>query len=185
MSSYPEMEKLKKKQRARQIIDTVLTLLFMLLIFSFSAQDGETSSATGGRVTVFVQRLFFPSYSEGPQEELEAFLGALNFFIRKAAHYTEYVVLGALLSRTLQSYGLSYRGRILFGILAGGLYAVLDECHQLFVPGRTGAVFDVLIDLFGVIAGVLILTGLSAVHESFLTQKKGGNIIKEKQEAEG
>ena len=179
------MEKSKRKQRARQIIDTVLTLLFMLLIFFFSAQDGETSSAAGGRVTLFLQRLFFPSYSEGSPEELEEFLGALNFFVRKAAHFTEYLVLGLLLSRTFQAYGFSYRGRILFGVLAAGLYAALDECHQLLVPGRTGAVFDVLVDLSGAAVGVLILTGLSAVHESFLTQKKGGNIIKEKQEDEG
>jgi VanZ family protein len=39
---------------------------------------------------------------------------------------------------------------------AGIAYAITDEVHQLFVPGRVGAPLDVVIDSVGVAAGVLL-----------------------------
>jgi VanZ family protein len=35
-------------------------------------------------------------------------------------------------------------------------YAITDEIHQIFVPGRDGIVFDVIIDTFGAIFGLEI-----------------------------
>ena len=47
--------------------------------------------------------------------------------------------------------------RILPVLAAGFLYAVSDEIHQTFVPGRSGEVGDVLIDTFGVLIGVCMV----------------------------
>ena len=38
------------------------------------------------------------------------------------------------------------------------LYAATDELHQIFVPGRTGKVTDILLDSAGALLGVLLLT---------------------------
>ncbi|MBQ6679326.1 MAG: VanZ family protein [Lachnospiraceae bacterium] len=154
------------KKIAERIVFTVLTLAFMLLIFSFSAQNADQSNASGGRVTGLLQRIFFPAYSELPAAEYEIFIGKLTYLVRKVAHFSEYLVLGLLLSRTLKAYGISYGKRIIFGILIALLYAVLDECHQLFVPGRSGAFFDVLVDTAGAVNGVLLMTGLSAIRDA-------------------
>lgn len=40
--------------------------------------------------------------------------------------------------------------------LTGALYAASDEFHQLFVPGRSGQISDVLLDSAGVCFGVLL-----------------------------
>lgn len=44
------------------------------------------------------------------------------------------------------------------------LYAISDEVHQLFVPGRGGQVRDVIIDSAGAIAGILGYNGLSRIR---------------------
>jgi len=76
-------------------------------------------------------------------------LGTWDLVLRKCAHATEYAILAVLLVRAL--------GRELPAFVAGVAYAVTDEVHQRFVPGRHGAVYDVAIDAFGVLLGVLAL----------------------------
>jgi len=75
-------------------------------------------------------------------------LGGWDFALRKLAHAAEYAVLGALLVRA------TGRGALAFGL--GALYAVSDEIHQAFVPGRMGAPLDVAIDAIGVACGVVL-----------------------------
>jgi VanZ family protein len=74
-------------------------------------------------------------------------LGTWDTILRKGAHVTEYVVLGALLVRAL--------GRELPAWLAGVAYAATDELHQHFVAGRHASPVDVAIDAVGVALGVL------------------------------
>ena len=76
-------------------------------------------------------------------------LGTWDLVLRKLAHTLEYAVLGLLLVRAL--------GRELPAFLAGVAYAATDELHQRFVPGRHGALYDVAIDAFGVLIGVMAL----------------------------
>jgi VanZ family protein len=75
-------------------------------------------------------------------------LGTWDTVLRKAAHISEYAVLGALLYRAL--------GREASALAAGIAYAATDEFHQRFVSGRIGSVADVAIDALGVAAGMLV-----------------------------
>jgi hypothetical protein len=75
-------------------------------------------------------------------------LGGWDLALRKIAHAAEYAVLGVLLLRAL--------GRAWLAVAAGVLYAVSDEVHQAFVPGRHGSPVDVAIDAVGVACGVLL-----------------------------
>jgi VanZ family protein len=79
-------------------------------------------------------------------------LGAWDTVLRKIAHPAEFAVLGFLLARAL--------GHDLAAFLLGAAYAVTDEVHQAFVPGRLGSVWDVLLDSVGVALGVLLLRRL-------------------------
>ena len=49
-------------------------------------------------------------------------------------------------------------------LIAAG-YAATDEFHQLFVPGRSGQISDVLLDSAGALAGVWIMTGLEKIRK--------------------
>jgi VanZ family protein len=83
------------------------------------------------------------------QPDLSTGLGSWDLVLRKLAHLAEYAVLGALLLRAV--------GMRVPALLAGVAYAVSDEIHQTFVPGRQGSVLDVLIDSAGVVIGILVL----------------------------
>jgi VanZ family protein len=75
-------------------------------------------------------------------------LGLWDTILRKAAHVTEYGVLGALLLRAL--------GQEAPALAVGIAYAASDEVHQHFVRARHGAPIDVAIDAIGVAAGMLL-----------------------------
>ena len=76
-------------------------------------------------------------------------LGTWDLLLRKAAHMTEYAILGALLLRAL--------GRELPALLVGVAYAMSDEIHQHFVEGRHASALDVALDSLGVAVGISLL----------------------------
>jgi VanZ family protein len=75
-------------------------------------------------------------------------LGTWDLVLRKLAHACEFAVLGGLLLRALRDERAA--------LAAGIAYAISDEVHQHFVPGRIGSPVDVLIDSAGVAVGVLL-----------------------------
>jgi hypothetical protein len=75
-------------------------------------------------------------------------LGGWDLVLRKLAHAAEFAVLGLLLLRAL--------GHAWSAFWLGVAYAVTDEIHQAFVPGRLGSPMDVAIDAAGVAAGVVV-----------------------------
>jgi VanZ family protein len=81
-------------------------------------------------------------------------LGGWDLVLRKVAHAAEFAVLGALLARATDRAGLA--------LVLGVLYAVSDELHQSFVPGRLGSPVDVVIDALGVAAGVFVWQSVRA-----------------------
>jgi VanZ family protein len=81
-------------------------------------------------------------------------LGTWDLVLRKLAHGAEYALLGALLLRAL--------GGELPAFLAGVGYAITDELHQHFVPGRAARPLDVLIDTVGVAVGIVLWRRLAA-----------------------
>jgi VanZ family protein len=84
-------------------------------------------------------------------------LAAMHSGLRKVAHFAEYLVLSVLLYRAVRvgrRWDLRAAG---IAIAIAGLYAISDEFHQWFVPGRTAAATDCLIDVSGAMAGQGIL----------------------------
>jgi VanZ family protein len=84
---------------------------------------------------------------------------AVQVFVRKSGHVTEFAVLAVLVWWALRKASGRFRdGWNLPAVaLAWGIttaYAVTDEVHQAFVPTRTGDVVDVLIDSVGAAFGL-------------------------------
>ena len=93
----------------------------------------------------------------------------LSYFVRKAAHFTEFTALGMLLAWL---HGMLQKGKLqpfLWGILA----ASVDETIQCFVPDRGPSLFDVGIDTFGVLTGMLLLIiGHSILFQNPMEEQK-------------
>ena len=76
-----------------------------------------------------------------------------DFFIKKSAHFIEYLILALLVYRAIRlTSGLLPSRTFFLTLFVCMLYAVSDEWHQSFIPGRGPHVRDILIDTFG--AGV-------------------------------
>lgn len=133
------------------IIKSVLILGWMALIFSFSHQPPSISDAQSGGVTALFQPLFPGVDSD-----------ALTHSIRKIAHFTLYAVLGGLLVWTLFPFT---RRAPLYATFISPIYALSDEFHQSFIPGRSAELTDVLIDTAGAATGALILLVLLQKHK--------------------
>lgn len=132
-------------QRKRPAV-WLFPLAVMVLIFWFSSQQGDDSSALSGAVTDFLYGLFRPLF---PGMAPADFALALTWPVRKFAHMGEFTLLylSFLTAFRFGSSMASPAGRTLVSLVSTGLYACSDEFHQLFVPGRAGRAADVAIDL--------------------------------------
>lgn len=144
---------MKKKSR---IVMTLLVLLWAGVIFWFSAQNAEQSDQMSGQIVEKLISLIVPGYEGMTIDEREQVLHTVTFLIRKGAHFSEYLIFGALLWGWCVSF--SFSGKVLFlgPWITGSIYAVTDELHQMFSDGRSPQVGDVGIDSVGVLSGVML-----------------------------
>lgn len=126
----------------KKIVKLLLIVIWLLVIFLFSNQDGSTST----------------SLTNGILEKYLFFVDSDIFFmiIRKMAHITEYFILGILVLNFINEFKIDKK--IVVSILISFILASFDEFHQLFIPDRTGRLLDVFIDMIGASLGILILS---------------------------
>jgi VanZ family protein len=79
----------------------------------------------------------------------------IEFFIRKAGHVGEFMLLALLLGYALLAKPIKRTSAITISALFSLLYAASDEWHQTFVPGRTGHAIDVVMDSVGILIAVI------------------------------
>lgn len=145
-----------KKAKWVQIVCATLSLVWMIVIFAFSAQDGVESAQTSDKVVNQVAPVVVPDYNHLSAPQKIEKKQELSFIVRKCAHYSEYALLGLLVSFALPFDRMKRRYTSLIAMGVCVLYAVSDEFHQNFSGGRSPAVRDVLIDSCGALTGVLI-----------------------------
>ena len=126
------------------------------MIFFFSAQGGEDSMRTSGGVVDFLLRLLVPNFDAMAERDRLAIYDQLQYLVRKAAHFTEFAMLGA--SLRLLFHALYLRRPILWAWIVGTLYACSDELHQMLTEARAAMWQDVAIDSAGVLTAVLLVT---------------------------
>ena len=145
-----------KKINIIRIILIILLFITFARIFSFSNQNGVQSSGVSRKVTKILTNNI-KKVQAMSKEEKEIFMNNAEKIIIKLAHFSIYTVVGFLMMALMSTYNAKtiIRVSISFGI--GVIYAISDEIHQYFIPGRSGRVFDVIIDSFGVLTGICII----------------------------
>ena len=139
----------------KKTIFAVLLVLWMGFIFSMSSENAEKSSNTSGQ-TIRVVLSAVPEFEKQPEEVKVNIIEELQFIVRKSAHFIRYMILGILASCLILHYK-NINKKYLLAFLICVIYAISDEIHQLFVPGRSGQVRDVLIDSAGSLLGIIIV----------------------------
>jgi VanZ family protein len=134
----------------------LLLVVWMIVIFLLSNEVAQTSS---GRSSAIVDILTQSLHLSLPE-------GILTFLTRKSAHIIGYFVLGMLLFNVVKEYTAATKRIIILSILFAFVYSISDEIHQLFVPGRSGEIRDVLIDTIAASAGIGLYAVLSNKHKN-------------------
>lgn len=139
----------------KKVISTFVLCLWMLLIFSLSAQPATASSELSGSVQEKLVQLvgkIAPKLAESIRNG-DGVWEMLTTIVRKSAHFMLYLILGVLAVETAWAYDIREK-RFLLALILCFLYAVSDEVHQIFVSGRAGRAYDVLVDTLGALSGI-------------------------------
>ena len=131
----------------------ILLILWMGLIFSFSNQTGTSSSSLSTKV---LTRIAITIDKDMTDEEIDEFVDKYSFIIRKVAHLTIYFILGILAYINLREYMKVTPALVIYSIIFCLVYASTDEIHQLLVNGRSGNIYDVILDTCGSTLAILI-----------------------------
>ncbi len=139
-----------------RIFSVIAVTAIMITIFILSAQNSEESTETSG---FFVELLSF-IFRKDVSHDL----------IRTAAHFCEYAGLGFFMSNALYSFK-AHLTPVIAVLLSWG-YAWTDEIHQIFVDGRAFQLFDLAVDLGGVILGTLVFAILISLINKITNKRK-------------
>ncbi|WP_026672417.1 VanZ family protein [Alkalihalobacterium bogoriense] len=124
-------------------------ILWMALIFYLSHQPATESAELSTGIMEIMKQAVALVIPQLPFDE-----SVLHFLIRKGAHFFAYMILGILVFHALTKSNTTGVKRIWLTLVICVIYAITDEVHQLFVPGRSGEFTDVLIDSAGALVGV-------------------------------
>lgn len=139
------------------------TVGVMILIFCFSNQASDTSSKVSGKVL---------SYFINNFDIIKRFYGAhpnmVHTIIRKMAHFSIYMLLGIMVCLMLNAFMIRWAGSKTAFICL--FYAISDEFHQYFIPGRSSQVLDVCIDFAGSLTGIVVTTVFLILLKDFISK---------------
>lgn len=130
-----------------------LCILWMGVIFYNSSNNGRVSNEKSYAVLSTIQKT--RSQIKKAEVHIKDNKEKLNIIIRKNGHFLEYLILAVLLGVALFTNNFKGKNAIVYILFISLFYAVTDEFHQKFVPGRTSDVGDVLIDFSGAILGTI------------------------------
>lgn len=158
-----ETNKLKKYKRLFCLF-TVLSACAIGFILYNSAQIPADSNARSHGIADVLRKLPF----------LANWLDDKSFhrFVRKAAHFTEYGMLGFFIcGAEVFAYKIKGEKHIALCLLIPIMTAVTDEYIQSFV-GRTSSVNDVVIDFCGAVCGLTLMWAVLLLAEKSGHRKK-------------
>jgi len=140
----------------------IIWILWMILIFWLSAQPDTVSENQSMRVGELICSIVINGFRQMEELQRMQYIELIDHIVRKSAHFCEYMILGGLTFRVFQDSKWmqmhifhKIKQKIWVALLWCGLYALADEIHQLFVPGRFGSIWDVLLDLAGALTGII------------------------------
>ena len=117
----------------------------------------ESSKVSGGLCHRMVERVNDTFHLDMTEKQQLAMAEKIEYPVRKAAHMTEYAILGLLSFAFYRGILKKEKRQFLAALLTATVYAATDEFHQYFIPGRSAEVMDVCIDTLGASIGLAIL----------------------------
>lgn len=147
-----------------KILVWIPPVVIAMSIFGFSSQNAEESSGLSTKAAIAIIRFADDSHIVDVNDKNETeFIENLQYPIRKCAHMTEYMIFTLSVLFALFVWGVRNKLLYIEAFAVSVIFASTDEFHQLFVPGRSGMVSDVLIDSTGAAIGLFIVWGVGNI----------------------
>lgn len=147
------------KKYTRLILSALIFVLLcsiVIMSWHFSEQSGYTSNNLSAKVAKSIENSIADNFITNRNDTF--WKVTLNLIVRKAAHFLEYMLIGAticlLLNILIKKVWLS----LAISIITCPIFAYIDEYRQKFSYGRSPRWTDVKIDTSGALLGILIIT---------------------------
>lgn len=134
-------------------------------IFQFSSEN-STASTTRSKGVMRKLINIFPYTRNLSEKTKNKIVDRAQPIIRKLAHFSIYMLVGILIMSFVSTYKLLLWKKFSISIIVGLIYAISDEYHQSFVPGRSAEIRDIVIDTVGVIVGIIFVLVLISVYKA-------------------
>lgn len=144
----PKNKKMKERPALRRSMDAIKTARIIkdnLVV----KQNSSAIKLIRYWVPVILYAALIFAFSAMPGKNLpQLFPHADTLF-----HFLEYIGFSLLIIRAIKAYQpeKSIAARTLIVFLIGFIYAVSDELHQIYVPGRTASFLDLASDSLGIL----------------------------------
>ncbi len=152
------------RKKLIKVLKIILILIWMIVVFNFSNENGAKSSNTSRKVTEVVVK----TITKRDIQKDESLMESVEKVIRKLAHYSLYAIGGILIISYVntETKAKDKNKKILYSVIFGAGYAITDEIHQFFVSERSASAFDVGIDTLGIVTGIIIYLIVIKLFES-------------------
>lgn len=153
----------------KNIINFILIIIWLFIIFSFSAENAYKSELRSDEVIITAVETV--TQEKIPENQKQQIIDKYIVIVRKSAHFFLYFVLGILVMILMKRlFGLSPKAFI-YTIIFCFIYACSDEIHQLFISGRTARIFDVFVDTSGSLLSTTIITLINIIINKIKIKK--------------
>lgn len=143
-----------KKRDVLRGLFLFLLILDMAVIFWFSSQTGEQSADVGNSLTVSLLNIFYCGFNSLQPAARQQAIESAAEVIRMLAHFGVFFLMGIFVCAFYNTYDINKKKLYSHTFLFCLAYAITDEIHQLFVPGRAFEIIDIITDALGVLAGI-------------------------------
>lgn len=147
--------------KLKHYINIVLIIIWLFVIFSFSAENADKSSHRSDQI--IIKTVETVTKKELTPKQKEKVTEKYVVIVRKSAHFFLYFILGILVFILAKNIRGITPASFIYTIIFCMIYACSDEIHQLFVSGRAARILDVFIDTCGSILSTSILYTISKV----------------------
>ena len=146
------------------VLFVITSLLIVGFIFSNSLENPDQSNGKSSDITEKILAIIDPHGKIDKQE--------FHIFVRKAAHITEFAMLGVSVGITFMFvFFRTKRAFVSLPVLLCLFVGTIDEYIQSFT-GRTSKIYDVFFDIFGASIGLLLVALATTVFIKLIANKK-------------
>lgn len=147
-----------------RIVLAILIVIWMITVFCFSNDNSQKSSNKSEKIVEVISQICDNKIRE--KDKLET-------IVRKSAHMLIYTIGGILFFLYFNTYDIVFKKKIIYSIIICVIYAITDEIHQGFVPGRSPQITDILIDTAGVNIGIVISYWILKINKKIYNKNEG------------